>query len=65
MDISRIPIGAGGADCSVHAEGSADRNGVGAVMRTASPAYFATLRIPIVFGRSFTAMDRAGGPLSP
>jgi putative ABC transport system permease protein len=58
--VSRIPIGAGGADCSVRAEGGS--SAFGADMRTASPAYFKTLGLPMLFGRSFTAADRAGGP---
>jgi len=59
--VNRIAIGAGGADCSARAEGTAG-NSIGADMRTASSAYFMTLGIPMVFGRSFTAADRAGGP---
>ena len=59
--VSRIPIGAGGADCSVRAEGTSSGS-LGADMRVASPAYFMTLGIPMVFGRSFSAADRTGGP---
>jgi predicted permease len=60
--VSRIPIGASGADCGVLAEGAAQGNRFGADMRTASSGYFSTLGIPLLFGRSFSAADRPGGP---
>jgi putative ABC transport system permease protein len=63
--VSRIPIGSLGADCGVRRAGEVDgSNGgaTGAHFRTASAGYFATLGIPLLYGRTFTAADRMGGP---
>ena len=62
--VSRIPIGASGADCTVRRAGEANgSNGgaTGAHFRTASRDYFAVLGIPLLYGRTFTAGDRLGG----
>jgi predicted permease len=61
--VSRIPIGAFGADCSVIRMGNTNGGErFGAHIRSASPDYFSTLGIPLVYGRSFTSADRNGAP---
>jgi predicted permease len=61
--VSRIPIGAFGADCGVVREGNSHGGErFGAHIRSASADYFSTLGIPIVYGRAFTAADRVGAP---
>ena len=61
--VSRIPIGAFGWDCSVERADAPEGAGrTGAHLRTASPAYFSALGIPLLHGRSFAPSDRAGAP---
>ena len=61
--VSRIPIGGFGADCGVRAAGERSNGGAtGAHFRTASPEYFATLGIPLLYGRTFSPADRMGRP---
>jgi predicted permease len=61
--VSRVPIGSPGADCGVIREGNTNGGErLGAHIRSASPDYFSTLGIPIVYGRAFAAGDRVGAP---
>jgi putative ABC transport system permease protein len=59
------PIHGNGWDCNVFHEeqGASDPNAIDANVRTADPAYFATMGTPMVRGRAFTSSDRADGPL--
>ena len=63
--VSRIPIGAFGADCGAfRREGSAPNDGsaVGANVRTATGNFFETMHIPLLRGRSFLSSDVPGAP---
>jgi predicted permease len=59
--VNRIPVGAGGWDCGVRAEGSAESS-FGANVRVATPGFAAAFRIPMVRGRFFTASDASTAP---
>ncbi|MEP6836233.1 MAG: ABC transporter permease [Gemmatimonas sp.] len=61
--ISRIPIGAGGADCGVQAEGSTTDKTLGANQRSGTPALIRALGLTLERGRAFTSADRGGAPL--
>jgi predicted permease len=62
--ISRVPIGGGGADCTV---APAERpyesaSGVDADFRSVSDRYFSTMESPVLRGRAITAADDATAP---
>ena len=59
--VSRLPIGAFGDDCAAWPEGGTqEANGVDANLRVASGNYFATMRTPLLRGRTFGTGDVAG-----
>lgn len=62
--VNRVPIDVLGMDCTVWPEGSTigDPNGVDANVRAATGNYFATMRMPLLRGRTFGPADVAGGP---
>jgi putative ABC transport system permease protein len=60
---SHVPINGGGGDCLVRAQGVAEGADIGANVRTAGAGFLATMRIPLVRGRFFTAADVASSPL--
>ena len=59
---SRVPIAQFGMDCSVRRDGTTpdDGGGVDANMRAATGNYFATMRTPLLRGRTFGLADVAG-----
>ena len=60
--VSRIPIGDGGFDCRLRAEGADERAFIIASVRSASPDFPKTMRVPLVAGRFFSPSDVAAGP---
>jgi putative ABC transport system permease protein len=59
--VSRVPIAGFGMDCNFRAEGGLARDAsFNANVRVATPAYFETLRIPLLRGQVFSTMDRSG-----
>jgi len=63
--VSRIPIDALGMDCMTWREGMNpnDVSGVDANARGATGNYFATMRTPLLRGRTFDAADVPGAPV--
>lgn len=59
--VSLVPIGGGGSDCAVRAEGATEPAGT-ANVRVANDGFLQTMRIPLVRGRFFTASDVATSP---
>ena len=60
--VSRLPIDARGMDCPVWREGmdTNEGSGVDANARGATGNYFATMRTPLLLGRTFGSADLAG-----
>ena len=60
--VSRLPIDAQGMDCAVWREGmdTNEGSGVDANARSATGNYFATVRTPLLLGRTFTSADVTG-----
>ena len=59
--INQIPLGGSDYSTSLHIDGSEDLTAE-ASYRVADSAYFATLGIPLIRGRGFSAADRMGAP---
>ncbi|MDX2057993.1 MAG: ABC transporter permease [Gemmatimonadales bacterium] len=59
---SQVPLGPGGGTNGLIREGLAlaPENAIGSRLRLVTPGYLATMRIPIIRGRDFTAEDRRG-----
>jgi putative ABC transport system permease protein len=59
--IDQIPLGGSSANSSLHVDGSEELTAE-AAYRIVDSTYFATLGIPLMRGRRFTAADRMGAP---
>jgi putative ABC transport system permease protein len=57
---SVVPLTASNSGATIHREGDAEDAGVSTYLSTISPDYFATMRLPLLAGREFTAADGPG-----